>query len=141
MTKTIKTISLACLIGATLAACFFFSIKETPLAKGKISAYAFQVGVFSNEQNAINASQKYSPVKIFKSPDYYRLFVGVTINNQNILKEYFSKYETYVKEIQITEEEAQNILKYDEILSRSSQENYNEIIKKMLEVVSYELQN
>lgn len=141
MTKTLKIISFACLIGATLAAVFFFSIKETPMAKGKSTAYAFQVGVYSNEQNALNAKKNYNPVKIFKSADYYRLFVGITINNQELLKDYFSNYDTYIKEIQITDEEAASLLKYDELLKQSKKENYNKIINNMLEVVNSDLQN
>lgn len=141
MAKTFKLISLACLIGATLAACFFFSIKETPLAKGKNIAYAFQVGVYSQEQNALKAAQNYKPIKIFKSPDYYRLFVGITLNNQELLKEYFARYNVYQKEIWVDDVEAESLAKYDEILKRSSQENYDEIIGKMLEVVNSELQN
>ena len=141
MKKTFKMIIFSCLVGGTLAACFFFSIKEEPLAKGKNIVYAFQVGVFEQEKNAINAMKNYSSIKMFKDKDYYRLFIGVTTNNIDILKNYFSKYDVYIKEIIVSEEEYNELAKYDELLKKSNAENYNGIIQNMLEVLNSELQN
>ena len=64
MAKTLKMIFCACFIGATLAACFFFSIKETPEALEKRSVYAFQLGVYKVYDNALKNQEKYPVSKI-----------------------------------------------------------------------------
>ena len=133
MAKTLKIIALACFIGATLAACFFFSKKETPEAKEKYTAYAFQVGVYKIYDNAVNAQNKYATAKIIFDGEYYRLFLGATINNQELLKKYLADKEFYIKEISIDIDSYNTILKCDELLKKASLETYPEILKMTLE--------
>lgn len=133
MVKTLKIMGLACFIGATLAACFFFSIKETPEAKEKYTAYAFQVGVYKVRDNALKAESEYQPAKIIFDGEYYRLFVGLTISNQDLLKNYLKNKEFYIKEITVEENTYNIILKCDELLKKAAEETYPEILKMALD--------
>lgn len=141
MKQTIKVIIFSCFIGATLAGIFFLSIKEKAEAKVTPIVYAFQVGVFKNISNAEKEKNEYSFAKIVKDGDLYRVFIGVTVKNKDILKEKFDKQNInyYIKEISVADVTFNNILKYDEILLRASLENNLPILKQMLEVMPDEL--
>ena len=141
MKQNIKIIIFSCLIGATLAGIFFLGIKEKAEAKTKPVLYAFQVGVFKSLDNAENLKNNYMIAKVIKDHDYYRVFIGVTVNNKEVLRRIFESqgYNYYVKEMQVDEKLQEKIIKYDEFLIQTSEENRNVVIKNMLECLSYEL--
>ncbi len=143
MKKTLKIIFFSSLLGVVLAGVFFFNIKEKAEAKNKPILYAYQVGVFKNQENANNYKSRFPLGKIIFDGEYYRLFVGITIENKPLLSTIFDKekYSYYIKEIEITEEFALEIKKYDALLSKSKEENQLPILKQMLESYENELQN
>lgn len=141
MKKTLKIVLFSSLIGVVLAGLFFFNIKEKAEAKNKPILYAFQVGVFKNQENANNYKNRFSFSKVIYDGEYYRVFIGVTATNKELLSTIFDKenYSYYVKAIETSEEEQEEIKKYDELLLKSSEENRTLIIKNMLESFNYEL--
>lgn len=141
MKKNIKIIILSILIGATLALIFFLNVKEKAMAKNRNIIYAFQVGVFKQEQNALNLSKKYENIKVMKDSLYYRVFIGTTISNQEKLKNHFRnlQYNYYIKEIEVSNEIMEKITKFDELLNNSNEENIDIIIKNTLESLPNEL--
>ena len=140
MKKFLKIILISSLIGTMLAAMFFFNIKDKAEAKNKTILYAFQVGVFKSLENADNFKTRFEASKIYKDNEYYRVFVGVTINNKEMLESIFNNlgYDYYIKELDKIEN-VEEILKYDELLKESNEENKMIIIKNMLESFSYGL--
>ena len=141
MKQSVKIIIFSCLIGATLAGIFFLGIKEKAEAKTAPILYAFQVGVFKNLENAEKLKDNYSYAKIIKDQEYYRVFIGITLNNKDILRKIFESkgYKYYVKEIQVTEEIQEKIIKYDTFLVETSEENRDGVLRNMLECLSDEL--
>ncbi len=143
MKKTLKIICFSSIVGVLLAGLFFFTIKEKAEAKNKPVLYAFQVGVFKNLENANSYKNRFSSSKIVYDGEYYRIFIGITIDNKEYLSTLFDqkKYNYYVKEIETTEEFAEEIKKYDALFKKSSEESQTQILIKMLESYTNELQN
>ncbi len=141
MKQNIKIILFSCLVGSIFAGVFFLNIKNKAEAKSLPILYAFQVGVFKNETNALNTKKSYSFAKVIKDNEYYRVFIGVTVQNKEMLQEIFSQQQGYyyIKEIQVTEELYNNISKYDTLLTKASVENRLAIINNMLESMPDEL--
>lgn len=129
------------MLGILLAGLFFLNVKDKAEAKNKPILYAYQVGVFKNKENASNYKGRFSLGKVVYDKEYYRVFIGITIENKELLSSIFDneKYSYYIKEIEITEEKMMEIKKYDELLRQSSEENKLTIIKKMLESLPNEI--
>ncbi len=143
MKKTLKVVLFSSFVGVVLACLFFFNIKEKAEAKNKPFIYAFQVGVFKNKENAKNYKNKFSFGKVLYDGEYYRVYVGVTVKNKELLINLFDKedYTYYIKEIETTEEKRLEIEKFDALLKETSDENKMSVIKNMLESFTYDLQN
>lgn len=141
MKKNLKVVLFSCLVGTMLAGVFFFNIKEKAEAKNKSTVFVYQVGVFKNENNAYALKKEYAYAKIVKDKEYYRVFIGVTMKNQEMLKNWFQEkqYNYYVKEIELSEEILNQIQKYDELLSKTNNENRDTVLKTMLESLPNEL--
>lgn len=143
MKKTLKIVFFSSLLGVVLAGLFFFNIKDKAEAKNKPILYAFQVGVFKNKENANNYRNRFSLGKVVYDGEYYRIYIGVTVDNKEMLASIFDKenYSYYIKELETTETILNEIKKYDELLVKSNEENRMLIIKNMLESYQNELQN
>lgn len=143
MKKTLKIVLFSSLLGVVLAGLFFFNIKDKAEAKNKPILYAFQVGVFKNKENANNYRSRFSLGKVVYDGEYYRIYIGVTVNNKDLLASIFDKenYSYYIKELEANDTILNEIKKYDELLVKSSEENRLLVIKNMLESYQNELQN
>lgn len=143
MKKTLKIVFFSSLLGVVLAGLFFFNIKDKAEAKNKPILYAFQVGVFKNKENANNYRNRFPLGKVIYDGEYYRIYIGVTVDNKEMLASIFDKenYSYYIKELETTEMVLNEIKKYDELLVKSNEENRMLIIKNMLESYQNELQN
>lgn len=143
MKKTLKIVLFSSMLGVILAGLFFFNIKDKAEAKNKPFLYAFQVGVFKNRENANNYRLKFPLGKVVHDGEYYRVYIGITRNNKELLSDLFDSqnYSYYIKEIETSEEMEREILKYDELLEKSSEENRISILKNMLESFLYDVQN
>lgn len=141
MKKTLKIVLFSCLIGTLLATTFFLSIKEKASAKNKPVLYAFQVGVFKNKDNANNFKNRYETAKVFFDDEYYRVFIGITSENKEILESTFNSKNIsfYIKELDATEELEEQIKKYDELYKQTSEENKSLVLKNLLESLPNEL--
>ncbi len=135
MSKTIKIILFSAFIGTLLASLFFLNIKEKAEAKNKTILYAYQVGVFKNEENASTYKKRFPSGHIFWDGDYFRIYIGVTAKNKDLLNQIFSDVNYYIKEIEVAESIYEEIEKYDELLKQSSEESKIAILDKMLESV------
>lgn len=141
MKQNLKFIFFSCLVGAILAGVFFGSIKEKAEAKSTSMLSVFQVGVFKNKENAFLYQQNYEVAKVVKDQDVYRVFVGVTSSNQELLKSLFDSfgYTYYIKEMYISDSLCEAIQKYDIVLAQASSTSQMEILKTMLGMIPDEL--
>lgn len=143
MKKTLKVVLFSSLLGVVLAGLFFFNIKDKAEAKNKPTIYAFQVGVFKNKENAANYKNRFPLGCIIHDGEYYRIFIGITVDNKELLSGLFdnANYSYYIKELETSEKIIEEIKKYDELLVQSQEENRMLILKNMLESYQNELQN
>lgn len=137
MKQYLKIVLFSCIIGTIFAGLFFFNIKEKAEAKTTTVAYAFQVGVFKNQENAKNLSEQYTTSKIIKDGDLYRVFIGLTSKNKEKLENLYNENNYYIKEIILTANQYSELVKYDVVLEKT--ENPELIIKNMLEIMPDEL--
>ena len=141
MKKILITIIGALSIGGIFAIVIFKNIdKDVELAiKTEDVVTFFQVGVFKQEENALNFMKKYNSAIIIKDQDYFRVIIAILINNEAIEKEkaFFDSLgiEYYLKKENINNEKFINKLKeYEQLLISSSDETYNTINKKILKL-------
>ena len=141
MKKNLKIVLFSCSVGILLAGLFFFNVKEKANAQIKPVLYAYQVGVFKNLENAKNFARKYAFSRIIYDNGYHRIFLGVTLNNKELLSTIFDNlgYTYYIKEIEMPKEVMENIRKYDEILAKTEEKNQELVLKNMLESLPNEL--
>lgn len=141
MKQTLKIILFSSLIGTILAGLFFLNVKDKAEAKIAPTIKAFQVGVYKNENNATASLDNYSVAKIVKDNDFYRVFIGITVNNKELMENWFQKqgYNYYIKEIPVNEEIYNEIVKYDTLLLKTSEDTKEKVFAKMLESMPNEL--
>jgi hypothetical protein len=129
----LKIIIFAIFVGSLFAFIFFFSIKDN-----SDIIYAYQVGVFKDYQNALAFQENYEYAKIVKDKDYYRVFIAVTTNNQDIINNLIDT-NYYIKTLNVSDSTISTIKKYDELLKYTSEDNQKLVLKNMLEVIPDEL--
>lgn len=121
-----KFIALAIVLGAILAFFFYKDIKTEVMALTSNDGYVdvFQVGVYKERKNAMDAQSNYPGSFIYQDKEYFRLFVGVTISNQEKLKNYFNSldYDYYLKKMQVDSKTYEKLKNYDEVLSKSTKD-------------------
>ena len=144
MKKYFKYFLGAILVGSILAFFFYKDIQKEVIALDTNEDYVnvFQVGVFKNEENAKSMAQSYSLGTIYKDQDYFRVFIGVTINNSSKLEEYFTElgYNFYLKKVRISDEIFQKIKTYDEVLGKSNKAKTISILLKEMNALFLESQ-
>ena len=106
------------------------SVSATPVEK----AYFFQVGVYSNIENMKKESSKYdSYIYVLKDSKYY-VYIGITKENKDKLKQYFDslEYDTYVKEIEISNEFTSFLNEFDSKLKDADDNQIKDINNQIL---------
>ena len=134
----------AIFIGAVLAFFFYKDIKKEVVALSSDDdfVYVFQVGVFNQKENAQEFVKNYQNGQIYQDNLYYRAFVGVTINNQEKLKAYFTNlgYDYYLKKLRIKDSIYQKIKAYDNVLGKSTKSKTIEVLLKEMNALFLESQ-
>ena len=141
MKKILITIIGALSIGGIFAIVIFKNIdRDVKMAiKTEDTITFFQVGVFKQEENALNFMKKYNSAIIIKDQDYFRVIIAILTNEEAIIKEkaFFDSLgiEYYLKKENVNNEEFIKKLKeYEELLISSSDETYNTLNKKILKL-------
>lgn len=131
MKKYIIIVLCAVLVGGGLAYIIFNKIVFTDeeVISG-VSVSAFQVGVFSNYDNAIKVADRNNGIVIVDD-DLYRVYVAILSDKDAIKKvsEYYSEIglNYYLKEINVSKEFVSEIKDDEELIKKSSMETYNTI--------------
>ncbi len=98
--------------------------------------YAFQVGVYTNKENAIVEAKKYESGKVILDEELYRVYIAMVKSEEarDKLKQYYDEQniEYYVKKINVKGDFLNMLNKYEDLLLASNQEVYTYINKEIL---------
>ena len=138
MKKIVLSISLAILLGSTFALIFYTRISNKEKMVSSVidnKGYAIQIGVFENIENAYKLSELYNGIVVADN-NKYRVYTAIVMDNKtlSLLKNYFNnkRVSYYVKQIDIPEKLVQTIRESETLLSATSENNYEPIIKNIL---------
>lgn len=141
MKKTIISIFLAMIVGFTFG---FFFLKKfntetiTEVSNIKSQVYAFQIGVYKNRDNALNAAKTNKGIVILDN-DIYRVYIAILKDQTLIdnLKSYYSSIglNYYLKAINVSSKTSSIIDNYESLLKSCDDSNYNLILESMLQEI------
>lgn len=132
MMKKVLIIGLvAILIGSGLAYFMFNKIvfKDEDVLDTK-AVNAFQIGVFSNYDNALKVADRNNGIVIMDN-NLYRVYVAI-LSDKEAIKKVSNYYEKiglnyFLKEINVSKEFVKEIKEDEELIKKSSSETYNTI--------------
>ena len=141
MKKTIISIFLAMIVGFTFG---FFFLKKfntetiTEVSNIKSQVYAFQIGVYKNKDNALNAAKTNKGIVILDN-NIYRVYIAILKDQTLIdnLKSYYSSIglNYYLKAINVSSKTSSIIDNYESLLKSCDNSNYNLILDSMLQEI------
>ncbi len=138
MKKTIISIFLAMIVGFAFG---FFFLKKfntetiTEVSNIKSQVYAFQIGVYKNKDNALNAATTNKGIVILDN-DIYRVYIAILKDETLIdnLKDYYDSLgiNYYLKAINVSSKTNNIIDNYESLLNNCDSSNYNMVLDSML---------
>lgn len=127
------------LILLALSLCFSFIIYRyyTKTTKKETSIYLIQAGAYKDYNNLSEATKNYENYIIRKEDDLYKIFIGVTKDEDvysKLTSIYLKDKENYKKVLKVTNEEfEQNLTTYDKLIKNTDNlQNINIVVKASL---------
>lgn len=124
-----KKFLIVCISGVAVGSIFaytLFSRVNNSFSEGGYTedVYAFQVGVYSVYNNALNASKKYNNSYIYQDENKYRVFLAI-YKDQELVKDMRKYYEdknveVYLKKLDVKEDFLKELSSYEKILKKTS---------------------
>lgn len=136
MKKVLIIILCALMIGGGIAWFLFNKIvlEDDVLDNGEVTA--FQVGVFSNYENAIRVAERNNGIVVSDS-DLFRVYVAILYDDEAISKmmNYYDNIglNYYLKKISVSSDFIESISISEELLLKSSSDTYSVINLSVLE--------
>ena len=141
MKKTIIMIILAIGVGFTFGFLFlkkFNTESITEVSNIKSQVYAFQIGVYKNKDNALNAANTNKGIVILDN-DIYRVYIAILKDQTLIdnLKSYYSSIglNYYLKAINVSSKTSSIIDNYESLLNNCDSSNYSMVLDSMLKEI------
>ena len=141
MKTYLKVVIGAIIIGGVFAYFFYKDISEEVIAltNKNYEVNLFQVGVFKNQDNALNYQDNFESSIIYEDGDYYRVLVGIAYHEENKVKlESFltnKGVDYYIKKVKMNEEFIKSLENYETVMLKTDKEEViNNINKAMLEL-------
>ena len=138
MKKTIIMIILAIGVGFTFGFLFlkkFNTETITEVSNIKSQVYAFQIGVYKNKDNALNAANTNKGILVLDN-DIYRVYIAILKDETLIdnLKDYYDSLgiNYYLKAINVSSKTNNIIDNYESLLNNCDSSNYNMVLDSML---------
>lgn len=126
MKKKILVVFVALLIGGCIA--YFMFSREYELDSNKVMVKAFQVGVFTNYDNALKVANRNNGI-VVSDDSLYRVYVSILSSQEavNKMKEYYDSIglHYYLRDIEVNDEFLNNIKNTEELLIISNSDTYN----------------
>ena len=141
MKKTIIMIILAIGVGFTFGFLFlkkFNTETITEVSNIKSQVYAFQIGVYKNKDNALNAANTNKGIVVLDN-DIYRVYIAILKDETIIdnLKDYYDSLgiNYYLKAINVSSKTNNIIDNYESLLNNCDSSNYNMVLDSMLKEI------
>lgn len=141
MKTYLKVVIGAIIIGGVFAYFFYKDISKEVIAltNKNYEVSLFQVGVFKNQDNALNYQDNFESSIIYENGDYYRVLVGIAYHEENKVKlESFltnKGVDYYIKKVKMNEEFIKSLENYETVMLKTDKEEViNNINKAMLEL-------
>ena len=141
MKKTIIMIILAIGVGFTFGFLFlkkFNTETITEVSNIKSQVYAFQIGVYKNKDNALNAANTNKGIVILDN-DIYRVYIAILKDETLIdnLKDYYDSLgiNYYLKAINVSSKTNNIIDNYESLLNNCDSSNYSMVLDSMLKEI------
>lgn len=141
MKKTIIMIILAIGVGFTFGFLFlkkFNTETITEVSNIKSQVYAFQIGVYKNKDNALNAANTNKGIVVLDN-DIYRVYIAILKDETLIdnLKDYYDSLgiNYYLKAINVSSKTNNIIDNYESLLNNCDSSNYNMVLDSMLKEI------
>lgn len=141
MKKTIIMIILAIGVGFTFGFLFlkkFNTETITEVSNIKSQVYAFQIGVYKNKDNALNAANTNKGILVLDN-DIYRVYIAILKDETLIdnLKDYYDSLgiNYYLKAINVSSKTNNIIDNYESLLNNCDSSNYNMVLDSMLKEI------
>ena len=141
MKKTIIMIILAIGVGFTFGFLFlkkFNTETITEVSNIKSQVYAFQIGVYKNKDNALNAANTNKGIVILDN-DIYRVYIAILKDETLIdnLKVYYDSLgiNYYLKAINVSSKTNNIIDNYESLLNNCDSSNYSMVLDSMLKEI------
>ena len=126
MKKKLIIIMLALVIGGSIA--YFMFSREYVDDSGKVRVKAFQVGVFTNYDNALKVADRNNGI-VVNDNDVYRVYVSILSNQEAVekMKEYYDEIglHYYLRDIEVDDEFLNSIKNTEDLLIVSDTDTYN----------------
>ena len=135
MKKFMIFVFLALVIGCSLA--YFMFSRERGLESEKVMVKAFQVGVFTNYDNALRVAYRNNGI-VVSDEGVFRVYVAI-LNDEDAIDNMRRYYDEiglnyYLKEISVSKEFLDSIKSSEKLLKDSGKEAYNVINLSVLSV-------
>ena len=141
MKKTIIMIILAIGVGFTFGFLFlkkFNTETINEVSNIKSQVYAFQIGVYKNKDNALNAANTNKGILVLDN-DIYRVYIAILKDETLIdnLKDYYDSLgiNYYLKAINVSSKTNNIIDNYESLLNNCDSSNYNMVLDSMLKEI------
>ena len=141
MKTYLKVVIGAIIIGGIFAYFFYKDISKEVIAltNKNYEVSLFQVGVFKNQDNALNYQNNFDCLIIYEDGDYYRVLVGIAYHEENKVKlESFltnKGVDYYIKKVKMNEKFIKSLENYETVMLKTDKEEViNNINKAMLEL-------
>ena len=136
--KVLLVVSSALIIGGVLA---FYMFNNTVKDNKKVEEgfeimSAFQVGAFTNYDNALNVAERNNGI-VVSDDSVYRVYVTMLKNDEAIekVKHYYEEIglSYYLKEVTVSKSFADTVKVYEDMIVSSSSDTYKTINKTVIE--------
>lgn len=126
MKKRLLIILVALFIGGGIA--YYMFSREYIVEEDKVKVKAFQVGVFTNYENALKVADRNNGI-VVSEDDLYRVYVSILSSKEAVdkMKKYYDSIglHYYLREIEVNNEFLSNIKNTEQLLIVSSSDTYN----------------
>lgn len=136
MKRGLVVVLIAIMIGGGIAYFFFKSLViNDDKGSGVGVASAFQIGAFTNYDNAVRVADRNNGI-VVTDDDIYRVYVAILKDNEAIdkLSSYYEEIglNYYLKEIMVSDDFSQSISDSEQLLKNSDSDTYSAINKSVL---------
>lgn len=126
MKKRLLIILVALFIGGGIA--YYMFSREYIVEEDKVKVKAFQVGVFTNYENALKVADRNNGI-VVSEDDLYRVYVSILSSEEAVdkMRKYYDSIglHYYLRDIEVNSEFLINVRNTEELLFRSDVDAYN----------------